>query len=593
MARRDDEQDPTTTSHLSSSQQAMIWFLVVAVGVLFGMAPVLAMLKGPSGPSAYGVSQADARRLQETERRLLLMFTDRDQTGPWEEYARRLRFAAFARAEGLEPRGAALEAELRRFLAKPINDRDTHETLAAYEGNRAEGVSRRDLTSYLQVQAANEALVSRYVVDMLTPQAAGHAVAALERNRIVIDEVLLDVTPLIPLHREAVAADSDTIERTYRELQTTRFRVAPQRIFTAFVADGPTIAGQLQVDPEAVERAYQQDRERWRIDPDPEQPDDTEPRYRPLDEVRDTLVAELRSARSEQLGRQLGRSFQRAIGTLGSPQEITDEQLIDLAAETRLLAEEIEDLAEDVAMQLRHEVVIQEPASDLTRVMIPGFGEARVDTEMFQADSKPGSWFQPVLSNGDGTHLLLRLERSIDASFRPLDEVRDQVIDHLAARAAWPSLIERAQMVAARIADEGDNDLRAFFAEDEVQQRWGGATATESRLPMLARLAPPPSEPGGRPGTDYPALRLASEARPVVLAAANRDQNQLPALRLIQVRRIDSSVDALGWTDPEAEPDGMASFLVRYGTMGHEQRVQRYLMARFYDDIEARLRQER
>lgn len=521
------------------SQQLLIWFLIIVVGVLFGMGPVLALLRAPQPGDVLAVSQVEIRRFSEAEQRLArLGLVGRAPADPTIQ-AYRLRMAGFADNEGLMPKGETLDSVVGSWLDQEVAEGRTRRSVLAEYGG-AQGVPPRELEHYVQVTAAISNLTNRYILAPAVPLTAADGLAGLVNDRVEIAEVELSPEPLMAAEREAVAGNEDLIQERYKELREDHFRVPPRRLVAVVAADPRRIAEHVRLDDAEVERFYEEHKEErleWRLPEEEDAADDAAtddqaaqaeeadqgPRYQPLAEVADEIRQELREeharALAAKLDRLFDRAFKEALSELALPyHEVPFAKVAEVASNVALRAEDEERLTADVGLVVVESVEVSAPeGGDVLE--LPGFGTIRNDPLLFDPATEPGAFFETAAVEVEGLQLLLRLRQKIPASFRELDEVRDAVIDYIAARRAYDRLFEMATTIASRAEEAGEDGLRSHFAAEEVSGFWGASVATR-RVRVLTEFEPPPPTLDGIPGDSVLAIELARPARPVVLASA-------------------------------------------------------------------------
>lgn len=549
------------------TQQLLVWVLVIAVGVLFGMGPALAILQGPGTATAGSVSQTEALEYKETVNRLNALL---GQQGPvdvhWTAFARQIYTARRAEDQGLMPKGAVLDKIVSDFLAREIQGGKTvGERLAEYEKSDR-GVKASDLADLLRIQTAATNLQHRTVTVPVVPTSVADDLKAVEGDKVQLAEVTLSTRSLIDEFREQAAGESATLQALYDELKTHWFRIPAVSTVTVFAADPKVVAEQVVVTDDEIAAFYEREktlRPDWRL-PDEDEDAAAEeeaaaegeeaaeaeaPRYKPLEEVRETIVDEIKQERGTALAKELYDAFstevRRLMTELGValPKDLPRANLLEVAAATAIGPETHgERLAGTVGIAVTEGVEVDDP-EEAGQALLGTYGSVRFAGDLFGEGAEIGALDEPVTET-DGLGLLLRLEDTREGSYQPFDEVRDQLVDYHAGRLAWPTLIERARAIAVTAADMGGDALATHFAAQEVQDRWMTTVEQESVGP-LAEFTAPAEDVDGVGGETWPAIAMAGHDRPVRLAAAPSGGEELldalPAVRLVQVTAYEAA----------------------------------------------------
>lgn len=610
------EDGPLQAKPQTFSQQVLVWVLVVAVGVLFGMGPALAILQGPGPQQMASVSQTEAVEHKNILSRLDgLLGQGQRPRGDWGVYAEHIYTARRAEAQGLMPKGETLDRIVDEFLARELSGdgQTVGQRLAEYEKSDR-GVKAHELKRVLRIETAARNLRSRHMVLPVVPSTVIADLKALEGDRVMLAEASLSPTVLAPEFQAAAAADDATIRALYEELKDRWFRIPASSIVTVFAADPVAITPHVVVSDEEIEAYYEAQKELrpdWMVsdeaedDPATEEADAAaepeEPTYQPLEEVREQIVGELREQHAKDLARTLYDAFSTAIrrrlAELGiqNPAELQRQDLMTIAeANTIGPATHGELLDAPVGIVIREDVAVNEPEDGKT-ARLGEYGEVGFAGELFGEDAVIGTIDLPVTET-EGLGLLLRLEATRPGSYRELDQVRDEVVAYHAGRLAWPTLLERAREIAATAQDMGADALTTHFAPEEVRQRWGTTVETREVEP-LTEFAAPPADVDGVPLETWPAIAMATNQRPVKLAFQPGQGEtlvaSLPGVRLVQVTGYDSAGASYQGVDPALarwgiqRPKPTEDWLNDYrGTLG------RHLSYRFRMDIQDAMREE-
>ena len=123
----DADEAPLASNKMTMSQQLMVVFLIITVGVLFGMGPVFALLFAGGGrpPAFADVSSEDAQRfrsIEERHNRIIGRPSTQPEEGsnPLRPWAISLWQANIAESDGLLPKGEALDVAVAEHLARVL-----------------------------------------------------------------------------------------------------------------------------------------------------------------------------------------------------------------------------------------------------------------------------------------------------------------------------------------------------------------------------------------------------------------------------------------------------------------------------------------
>ncbi|MDA3960285.1 MAG: hypothetical protein PF961_05815 [Planctomycetota bacterium] len=546
------------------SQQVLIWFLVIMVGVLFGMGPAVMILRG-GGPADFAsISQTEALEYKGTVTKLnALVGRQNPQDIGWQYFAQQIFMAEYADEQGLMPKGDTLRDAMEEFLATDLPTGGTlRDLLVEYERSE-QGVPAHELERMLQVQTAIDNLRSRALVVPTVPAAVIADLKALDGDRVELASVELSTAALRAEFRDEAAGDEAAIQNLYNELKERYFRVPAKRVVTVFAANPEAIAGKVIVTDAEIQAFYDDNKTRrasWKLpDPEPaEEADDAaqgeakpEPQYKDLAEVRAEILGELQMQHAVELAKELYASFHtgveakmRELGT-SDPKDLTRAELVTIAGAALVGPESFGDrLGESVAMTVVEQVSVADPET-AAQAELTGFGSVRFSSDMFDPEVPVGTLDEPI-SETEGLGLMLRLEDKQAGSYVPLEEVQDQVVDYRAGRLAWPALVERARGIAIKAAEHGHDGLKTYFADEKQLTQWNAAVATE-RVRVLSEYQAPPEQLDGVPGERFPVIAIAGQQRPVRLVATASTGaelvDSLPKLRLIQAVGYDPAGD--------------------------------------------------
>ena len=225
---------------------------------------------------------------------------------------------AFAEAEGLVPRGEALDAIVKTYLARKIgaagDEKTVLEVLRERAGTR-ESLSLDDLEEVLQVIHANEALAARYVLAPAVPSTVAlgqlSATGAWDRTTyqridpdlVEVSEVTLQIPDdIFSAAKEKITSDEAAIAAAYQELQNRFFRIPDKRTITIYSADAGDIAKKLKVTDAEAKGFYEENKDRWKIEEEApaaddketaageEKPEEEKPTHKPFADVKEEIV---------------------------------------------------------------------------------------------------------------------------------------------------------------------------------------------------------------------------------------------------------------------------------------------------------------
>ncbi|MHC5068096.1 MAG: hypothetical protein ACYTF0_05870 [Planctomycetota bacterium] len=323
------------------------------------------------------------------------------------------------------------------------------------------------------------------------------------------------------------------------------FRVPASIEVSAFASDPSAIANYVVVADAEIEAFYEANkvlRPSWKLPAEEGAAEDAEPQYRPLSEVRDEIVAALRAEHGVALAKELHQRFfaalQAAIGASGGlPHEYPLADLQALAAATSLDPADFDGrISEPVSISVIDGLRVDVPEGD-PEFTLAGFGDLRVGNDLLAASAQIGSIDEPRAER-PGLGLLLRLAGRTEASYRALDEVREQVVDYVAGRAAYGDLVAEAHRLAGDIGALGHDGLRTFFADEAERERLQ-TSASSAPQPVLTEYVQAAEELDGLPGEAVTVAALLANDRPVqvvtaMVPTAASISEALPRVRLVQ-----------------------------------------------------------
>ncbi len=515
-----------TSRQLSMGDHIFIWTMVILVGVIFGIGPSFGLIFASRGTlSSYNVDPIQVERRQRTAETLQAVLDPQQFTEVWtqrsvEGYAREYRKAQVAEDRGLLPNAADAEKLLEDFyVQQTFRDRGYLETLQ--DDRRGAELSREALRTFLAERFANDALDARLAIAPVLPRQAAATTMTLVQTGVNTEQVTLSAKPLL----ETVAEDDPDLERTYGQmLARDRFISPAVRLVTVAVADPAThLEAQPQPDDAAIAAWYDANRERFKVVPEgtPEVGQSLPTTYRPLADVRDEVIAAVRAQ----------GAAEAAAAQAGALQDMIEAKALEAADDAAFIA-----AASEAGCTVVEAVEL--PEDNVADIDLGALGvlTGRNARSIGLVAGKPGEYISDMQRTDGGKWVVIRFTGRREAQQRPLSEpdVRDAVREYLAARRAYPKLLEEAEALRARAEAAGPGGLRKVFAEDaEVAARW--STSVERRsLDAMASLTPPePADEGAARGDARLAVSLAVAGNPIMLAA-ERSDGDIPRVRLVQ-----------------------------------------------------------
>ncbi len=415
-------------------------------------------------------------------------------------------------------------------------------------------------------------------------------------DRVSMYEVSVPVSEaMIAAEREAVGEDA--LADAYEELRESHFRIPAARTVTLAVADAQAIVEAVSVtqeaitdyyeentqdpenpgDPALVNPAWQQaQREREAAeraaaaegdedtgDEDTAEEDDGEeaeddadlpPAFLPLPEVEEKI--------REKLALQYARSLVPALANAllaelrqaeVDPADLPREALLEILHQVELSAEASSHLDQAVGLEVIEGVSIRNQPGEQNFTIAHEereFGTVeKSSVGLFAVGVEPGKVHMIKQTSREGVALLMRVDEVIEEDYRAPSEVRDQLVDYVAGRRAYGTLLDEMRSLAERATALGRDGLEQLFVDNpELAEQWGVELDAEEGLTPESRMWDATYQvPGEQPdeaGEDEPiyALSLATAAYPcrVVMGdlpedVAVGDTGKLvPRLRLVQ-----------------------------------------------------------
>lgn len=551
----------TVVKPITFGQQVFIWAMILLVGVIFGVGSSWTFLQQPQrvidnvAENDILVRKDVAERLQ----RVLASSHERFAFNDYASYARSIRMARVAAADGLQPAGADLDRVTEDFLAKTIPGeagapaRTYRDLLLEHKGAKDE-VSRLELRRLLAERTGVEALFARNVGAPAVPTTVSKVIDNLRATHLTVTEVELDAKHLLT----EVKGDDAEVQSTYDRLRGTRFIRHAQVTATVAAADVAALTAKQVIGDAEIAAYYQQHKDTYRKAPvtppvDPKADPQAAPDYQTLAEVTPAIKAILARTAAEQAAQTLIQTFNGMVDDKGLEQ--ADAAAFSTAATA-------------AGLVVTDGLVINEPSDG--QVDLGTFGIIKDPAGLFSKDigfiTNPlQSAVVPGAAGAKGqTWFVLRVTQHTPAGFRSLDEVRPEVQALVAGNRAYQALLSEAGKLRVAAEAAGPGGLAKVMAEP-VNTVWA-AKVVEQPLRPLMELHAPASEPGGPVGEARVAASLALPNRPVALVEgtpATADQAAVtPRVRLMQVVKV--TQDPL---PPGAAADAVAMYrdaLTRY-----------------------------
>lgn len=568
-----DDGQPLKAKPLTISQQVLIWSLILVVGVLFGMGTSVGVLQETQADIG-GVTQREILLRQGVDRRLAQALSYPGLVGSSEMYARRVKLARVAAAQGLMPDGDALEKLVDDFLARPTptGGRTVREVLVEARGGDKE-VTRAELKRKIAEEAAATAYQRRHLITPAVPLAAGESLSMVFQDQVPVLETALDASRFV----QPVDDNDPELQQAYDRLRSQGRFVRPESVrLTIAHADLAALTTQAKaaVTDEQAKAYY----EAHKLDPDflkpapPTPPASATaaaapatppaPESRPFDEMKPVIADRLAAE-------QAAKRARAAADALDAEVEAADGQL-DLAT--------FKAAAAKVGLQVV-EAWVESPAKQdqgPRLLTIPALGTMRDESQLFAKDKEPGfiSRVVPIQGAAGSIPSVLRLESRDSGGFRPLPDVKADVVRHLQGQRTYATFLAEATKAREQSQRVG---LAAWVASADGQA-WKATTAPGSYA-ASAELAAPSAEVGGTAGDPVVAASLAMPARPVALLSAPAE-NDLPRMKLVQ---------ATGYTPAPAIPD--VAMRARYAD-GYREQLTQYRQRLFEPELRRLIEEE-
>jgi hypothetical protein len=556
---------------LTFVQQLALWVLIIIVGALFGMSGSLQVIQG-GDHSHGGIPDAEVNSLMAIDRKLERdterPMTLRDPYDPTQDLNRTYRdyvkVARRAEDDGLMPSGEALEKLVDDFLDEPLGPgRTVRSALNEYKGGENE-VTRAELRRRTAVREGYTAFLRRQIVTPAVPLAVADGLSMLRDDKVQVDEAVIDATTLL----KPVAEDDPEIQTTYEKLRAQRFTKPESETLTVAYADVEALKKQQTIsdaDAQAYYDAHKNDPDFQKPKaapiPVPLQPAPPKPEMEPkaLDEVKATIVDRLQTERALKVAKD-------AANALDADAEALENQKDNAS---------FKEAAAKKGLVVKEGVTVEPPAQSMGPRMLAlaGLGSMRDLAGLFSHDKEAGFISRALPIDGPpATFAVLRLEARTEAGFKPLAEVKPEVMKILQGQRAYKDFVAKAQ--AAREAAQKVG-LAAYLATPEAQAVWGTTVKpTQNTLRPSDSLSTPPAELGQPSPESRIAASLAMPDHPVALVEAGDISAELPRAKLVQARAY--------------EPGKSADDVAKRGDAAESYRraLQNYRWRLFYPELQ-------
>lgn len=539
-----------------------IWSMIILVGIVFGVGPSIGLIFAPRPTiSSYDVDPVQVqhrKRITETVQTVLNPSVN-PYFGPvWvkrsdDEYARSFLLAQLAEGRGLMPSTQVAEGLIQDFYGEKTMDGRTYLDRLRDDA-RGSAISISDLSTMLSERFAIFALFAAEVVPPPLSRAAAHGRWSLNVSSLDVDELTLSARPLL----EEVPADDPELASAYdRLVAEDRFIIAPKRLLSVAVADVEAVLAEVAAPDEAAIAAwYEANKDDYAKTPaaTPDVGQTLPKEHRPLDEVRDQVVADIRRDRASKLCQAKADALERLV--VDRDLESGDAQAFAAAAT-------------EAGLVVHDEVPVPfDNSSDIDLGPI-GVLSGRSARDIGLSAGKAGEYISDALRVGSGSWVVLRYTGERAAERRTLDEVRDEVRAWVAARRAYPRLLAEAERLRAEAEAKGPGGLRAVHA-GEVATRWPGGVRRTSLTPSESLIPPEPADEAAVRGEPRMAVSIAVKGNPVVIANAQPD-GDFAQVRLIQCAGLKAADPMPAESIPtglERHRDAIASGI--YATVGEQ-----------------------
>ena len=524
--------------HGSFMQKALIIFLVIAVGIVFGFAPSMTYLMAPQQSNTMlegGVTAKEVRQLAQTQARLMSAVMNQPYD---DELAARLlsspqvgqqmSFLFFetglhsilrpaqslavmekvAKSEGLLLTGEALKQSMRDVLAVQGLASDAGNlsaVLKAREGTAGE-ITTAQLQYLVQAAAAWNALSFRYSTQSAGPVSVVETINGLRNDRVVFDAVELTVAPYLEKITAELESDTAALEDAYLQLTGEgRFAIPERRSISAIIAEPVHLHDKITISDAAIAAYYESNSAEF-IRP-PIEGEDTE--TKPLDEVKSEIRTRLTVAAADEISEKLVSQFDTIISQEGLDQSETLEPVLVAARSVVVGPTQDERLSDSVSLTIHEDAVIPAAGSRLS-ISVGDVEHAQIDNGVLQLAEKPAGWLSNIINdaNIEGRKIVFRVNSVLPESQQPLDAVRGEVLQWLAARRAWPQLYAEAVTISETLDSQGPGAL-AKWAEGKGGQRLQAVVIEREEAPLV-RLAPPSELVDDFPAQGEPAISYVS-----------------------------------------------------------------------------------
>ncbi len=549
--------EPVTTQQ-SIGQTILVVFLVLAVGLIFGIgqSSITMAMDGKAVVEVQkGITNVDYKRYariesiikmlswgmkpQDVENQQWDMFYGRTYQEAVRYTASPLVLAKLGENEGMKPSGDKLKAIVNEFLSTKLPGGD-YPTLGAgiaaviKADVQGRTVTPIEIQEYIASQRAAQNYMSRYAPNIVVNKSAAGVLKQLDQEKVQTEEATISVAAIVNEFKEAAAAEQETLEAKYEDIKDERFLIPRRCQLTAIGADVNSIKQALVITDEEIGNYYTANKE---TDPmlkkpapavapkEGEAPPAPSLVEKTLDESRAYIRGQIESEKAEIIAIELCDQFANGLLSEGLIEEehIAEgkmEDVLALAASVVITAAD-ERLSKDVALQVWKDLGADEPQDGKTYAIQLADGKHFANMEV----QNPSLFDKEVLSvflraqahDNKALHLFQIVNGFTEKSNKPYDEVKDEVILLVSAEKAYPTLLEHAQTLLAEAAKASEPNLTKFFAQSK-NKKWAAQIESKSYGPLESILPPE-----GADGFMSPIIAFTQAGKEFYLSSALKD----------------------------------------------------------------------
>ena len=549
------EEKPKLTGSLG--QQILVAVLVVAVGVLFGMGPVLETLRQPTaGETQAGIDVADIQRHARTASRLqallnptysregeiFVMGNDINAT------SQEMLYARLAEQEGLSPNKDDLDEFFANWQQTVVpNTTTTYGTALAQAKGTNNAIDAGSVLTFLQTRLAASAFRERHIAIPVPPQVIGDTLAQAMQQSVIVNSVTLDSAQLITDEQLAeIAADEINVQAIYDDLSTRFYQTPNQRTLNLYAADHLNIAKQVKVEDAALQERYESLKASRFTSIQVGEDDKETTTVQAFEDVVAELREEMSAEIAAELAAVLAQKFRTALmeSGLANEPEVSAEALAEVAQNVSITPEDDPRLIQAVPLVITEGVVLDQPAAGVTNTSLGDYGQLSIsDVNIFTDEVQAGylvAPYRPVLPGNDRSesHVAMLVTATKAAGYRPLTEVKDEVVRWIAARNQYEALLAEGNALVAQAKEKG---LETVFKEDEaLRTKWNVNNPTTTTLRALEGIHNPAERLDDPLPAEQSAIALGAGIDPVQLTVLDNSQStsawdERPQFRIVEL----------------------------------------------------------